>query len=342
MVSCLDNRRTSVLAYGRWLARPWDDTSHCVHPRVHDKGFALAALLQEFDNADLGGTDTNISKLSHCLQRGVDMDADLEKWYEEFLIRSPSPSYWPTSTSNYTRFQQQIADSSPRGFPLLSYPNLIVATATITLWALKLIFSDEVATIYHIILSTNRKACADSPATDPAASLALVLMAQRAENQHSIEYRMILATDITRSMPYCLNHTMGLLGPEKAFFALRTALATLRRHPGPELEWCRAAHQRLDNASDLRGMMQLHRLLYGSCGLYGVPNSPSSRTNGATPSTTESEVESREEPIGVCLLAISLRGNILLNSVVTANLWWGYATWRAIPDCSASEQCLGG
>lgn len=266
MISCLEHRRTSVLAYGRWLARPWDATSNSIHPRVHDKGFALAALLQEIDKANLSSADSSISIQSHCLQRAIDMDIDLDNWYEEFLIRSPSPSYWPQSPSNFTRAQQHIAGSGPRGLPLFCYANLMVASITVTFWALKLILSGEIATICLIISSNNRKACADPPTTDPAASLTLILMAQRAENQHNEAKRVKVATDIVRSMPYCLNHTMGLLGPEKAFFALRTALATLRRHPGPELEWCREAHRRMDSGPGTRGAMQLHPFLYGSCG----------------------------------------------------------------------------
>lgn len=198
------------------------------------------------------------------------MDADLEKWYEEFLIRSPSPSYWPLAPSQYTRAQREITGSGPRGLPLLSYPNLVVVSITVTFWALKLILSDEIATICHIILSTDCKACAHSSATDPAASLALVSMAQRAEDQHNEGKRRNIATNIIRSMPYCLNHTMGLLGPEKAFFALRTALATLRRHPGPELEWCRAVYAKMDVGLDLRGAADLHPFLYKSRGPPGV------------------------------------------------------------------------
>lgn len=265
MISCLEHRRTSVLAYGRWQARPWDETSDSVHPRVHDKGFALAALLQEIDKANLASADSSISSISHCLQRAIDMDTDLDKWYEEFLIRSPSPSYWPQSPSTFTGAQQHIAGSGPGGLPLFYFANLMVASITVTFWALKLIVSNEIATLCLIILPKDREARADSPTPESTASITLKSMAQRAENQHNEAECLKIATDIVRSMPYCLNHTMGLLGPERAFFALRTALATLRRHPGPELEWCREAHRRMDSGGP-RGAMQLHPFLYGSCG----------------------------------------------------------------------------
>lgn len=251
MLSCLEHRRTTVLADGRWLVRPWDETSNSTHSRLFDKGFALARLLQEFDNANLASVSTSISTLSHCLHLALDMHTDLEKWYKEFLTSSPSPSYWPTPPSTFTIAQQQFADSGPRGLPLLCYPNLMVASNTVTLWALKLVLSSEIATICQIILLTNRKARADSTATDPAASLMLTSMAQRTEDQHGEEQRMTLAIDIARSLPYCLNRTTGLLGPRRAFFALRTAMATIRRSPGPEMEWGRAAIAKMETKSTL-------------------------------------------------------------------------------------------
>ena len=307
MISCLDNRRTSILANGRWLARPWDETSHSLHPRVYDKGFALAALLQEIENADLASADTDIPTLSHCLQCGIDMDTDLDEWYEQFLIRSPSPLYWPAPPSFYTALQQNIAESGPRELPLLSFPKLEVAISTVNFWALKLILSNEIASICRIILSSNR---ADLVAMDNAASLTLSSMAQRAENQHSHQSRIDFATDIVRSMPYCLNHNMGLLGPEKCFFPLRTALATLQRHPGPELEWCRAVYRRMDNRSGLRGVMQLQPYLY-PCESEGDESPHPSSSHDVILSASEPDVETceeREEPIKDCLFTRGWKG----------------------------------
>lgn len=245
MLSCLKHRRTSVLAHGTWVARPWDETPR--GPRLYDKGFALATILQELDSANLASADTSISTLSHCLKKVVQMNTDLDEWYDKFLVSTTSPSYWSTSSATFTGAQRQIGGSGPRGLPWLFYPNLTVASITVTFWALKLIISEEMANICQIILVTNRKARADSPATDPAASLMLTSMAQRAKDQFSQEQRMSLVIDIARSMPYCLNHTMGLLGPERAFFALRIALVTVRRNPGPEREWFRARYRMMDN-----------------------------------------------------------------------------------------------
>ena len=46
-------------------------------------------------------------------------------------------------------------------------------------------------------------------------------------------------------MPYCLNFSMGLLGPQSAFFALRTALNILRSNPSPEQTWVKTNHRKL-------------------------------------------------------------------------------------------------
>ena len=70
----------------------------------------------------------------------------------------------------------------------------------VTFWALKLITSAEIATICQIILFTNRKARAESPTTDSAASLMLTSMPQRAESQHSEQKRVNLATIIARPL----------------------------------------------------------------------------------------------------------------------------------------------
>ena len=253
MVSCLENRRTSVLAQGRWAARSWDETSHSVHPRIYDKGFVLAALLEEIDIANLTGADTSISTLSHFLQCAIDMDTDLDNWYEEYRIRSPSPLYWPAPPSIFIRFAQEIVTLGPRGLPILSYPDLVVAIINLDFWALKLILSNEIGGICQIILSRNYAESAD---IDSAACLPPISTAQWAESHYGPQSRIDLATDIARSMPYCLNHTMGMLGPERSLFPLRTAMSTLRRHPGPELEWCQAVYREMDNGSGLCGAIQ--------------------------------------------------------------------------------------
>lgn len=258
MITCLQDRRTSVLATSKWLARDWDETSHSIHPLVYDKGLVLASLLEEIDEAKL--LSANDSTRFYFLQRCLGMDTDLDIWYEEFTIRTPSSSYWPTPT--IIRSGAPGSSLGPKGLPRLSFTNLSIASTTVTFWALKIMISNTIAGACSTILSSNSRrqsvasvntvetiSTGPDEATgnsDPASSPDGVnAKALRLSNQYNFAQRIDFATLIVRSMPYCLNFNMGLLGPQRAFFALRTALGTLRSDPSPEQQWVKSNHKKL-------------------------------------------------------------------------------------------------
>ena len=259
MISCLQDRRTSALTTAKWLARDWDETSNSLHPTVYDKGLVLASLLEEIDKANLPSASD--STLFYFLQRCLGMDTDLDIWYEEFTIRTPSSSHWPTPV--VIRSDSPSAPPGPRGQPRLSFTNLSMASTTLTFWALKIIISTTIEDACTTILTSasRRQSTASAPslpttATDPSAEPDdpdsatspddVTTKAQRLSEQYNWDQRKGFATLIIRSMPYCLNFNMGLLGPQRAFFALRTALAMLRSNPSPEQKWVKMNHKRLD------------------------------------------------------------------------------------------------
>ena len=258
MITCLQDRRTSILATSKWLARDWDETSNSLHPSVYDKGLVLASLLEEIDKANL--SSANDSTRFYFLQRCLGMDTDLDIWYEEFAIRTPSSSYWATPT--VIRSDAPSSSPGPKGLPRLSFTNLSIAGTTITFWALKIIISTTIAAACSNILSSNSRrqsvaslitvetissgADETSANPDPASSPdEVTAKAQRLSKQYSFAQRKDFATLIVRSMPYCLNFNMGLLGPQRAFFALRTALGMLRSNPSPEQKWVKSNHKKL-------------------------------------------------------------------------------------------------
>ena len=258
MITCLQDRRASVLASAKWLARDWDETSNSLHPSVYDKGLILASLLEEIDNANLSSASD--STLFYFLQRCLGMDTDLDIWYEEFTIRTPSSSYWPTPI--IIRSDAPSATPGPKGQPRLSFANLSIASTTVTFWALKIIISNTIANACSTILSsTSRRKSIVSLSTvetissgqedaidgsDPASTIdEVTAKAQRLSKQYDFGQRKSFATLIVRSMPYCLNFNMGLLGPQRAFFALRTALGMLKSNPSPEQAWVQNNHKKL-------------------------------------------------------------------------------------------------
>ncbi len=258
MITCLQDRRASALATARWLAREWDDTCDSLHPSIYDKGLILAALLEEIDKANL--SSANDSTQFYFLQRCLGMDTDLDIWYEEFIIRTPSASYWPTP--EMIRSEAPSATLGPKGQPRLSFANLSVASTTITFWALKIIISTTIATTCSIILSsvsrrqsvvsfstiqTSSSSLEERTETSDSASSVedVTAKAQRLSDQYNFAQRRTFATLVVRSMPYCLNFSMGLLGPQRAFFALRTALTMLKSNPSPEQAWVKTNHKKL-------------------------------------------------------------------------------------------------
>lgn len=264
MISCIQDRRTSALASATWLARDWDETCNSLHPTIYDKGLVLASLLEEIDNANLSSASD--STLFYFLQRCLGMDTDLDIWYEEFVIRTPSSSYWPTPT--IIRSDSPSSPPGPKGQPRLSFANLSIASTTTTFWALKIIISNTIATACSTILScTSRRpsvvtldtvetSSADpddvTENSDPSSSPdEITAKAQRLSNQYNFAQRKDFATLIVRSMPYCLNFNMGLLGPQRAFFALRTALGMLRSNPSPEQRWVKLNHKKLSESLTL-------------------------------------------------------------------------------------------
>lgn len=70
-----------------------------IYQHLYDKGFALAALLEEIDNATLTNENTKISILSGYLGRLSSLDKELNLWYREILEESPSPLYWHTQSA---------------------------------------------------------------------------------------------------------------------------------------------------------------------------------------------------------------------------------------------------
>ena len=256
MITCLQDRRASDLTAAKWLARDCDETSHSIHPSIYDKGLVLASFLEEMDNANLLSADH--STQFYFLQRCLGVDTSLDIWYEEFLIRTPLSSYWPTPTATPT--DPRSPTLGPKGQPRLSFANLSIASTTITFWALKIIISNTIATACSAILSsTSRRQkvislnpigrtstgleeepAKSNPASNPDA---VITIAQRLSKQYDFAQRKEFATLIVRSMPYCLKFDMGMLGPQRAFFALRTALSMLKSNPSPEQAWVKSNHK---------------------------------------------------------------------------------------------------
>lgn len=244
MIQALQNRKASPLGYHEWCTRPWSQKQQEQRPkrdltqRLYDHGFALAALFEEIDKANLRSPEAKISLLTKYLRRCSALDATFNLWYQDLARESPIPLYWLTPPND--GIHHTVAALTKRG--PFSFPDLRTAHTVTTFWGCKLALSNTIAIICASVISLN--ACKRHE-DDPLSFVALEQTARQLLIQHGDTGRLENATNIIRSMPYCLHDNMGVLGPQKSLFALRAALLSLRRSPGDELNWCLRTYQEL-------------------------------------------------------------------------------------------------
>ncbi|KAF6240763.1 hypothetical protein HO173_001436 [Letharia columbiana] len=233
MIQALQNRKASPLGQYEWWQYPKRDLTQ----RLYDHGFALAALFEGIDKANLLGPEVGTSLLTKYLRRCSALDATFNLWYHALTRQSSTPLYWLTPPND--GIHPTVASLTNRR--PFSFPDLPAAHTVTTFWGCKLALSNTIAIVCASVLSPDRF----NRHEDPRSFAALEQTARQLLIQHGDTGRLENATNIIRSMPYCLHDSMGLLGPQKSLFALRAALLSLRRTPGEELDWCLRMYQEL-------------------------------------------------------------------------------------------------
>ena len=247
MAQCIQYRVKSFLGSEEWQTQPWDLVAKDVFQRLYDKGFALAALFETMDKENvLTRPDKDIPMLSSWLQRYSDLDADFDAWFEELHAEAaPSPLYWVEPDRNRPYHPEVPHNKSQASFV---FPTFRLANATVNFWGLKTIISGSIALLCGTVLSLHGE---QRTPEGTQQYYELRSTAKRLIAQHGSPYRLELAINIMRSMPYCMNDSMGLIGPQKSLLGLRIALFSLRRQPGEELKWCQNLYQQLVSKSGL-------------------------------------------------------------------------------------------
>ena len=122
---------------------------------LYDHDFAMAALLEEIDNAHLAHGNASTKTTPRCLQRCSTMDARFNSWYQELVCRSKGPLYWLipvddsfVSGSAYRCWASVSNNNRPFLFPKLRKANILTVY-----WAFELVFSSTIANICFTALS---------------------------------------------------------------------------------------------------------------------------------------------------------------------------------------------
>jgi hypothetical protein len=234
MIQTLYMRGASFFGDTIWRTRPWDGKPKSAQQTLYDKGYALAALLEEFDSArSFNNEDTRIELLITCLHRCSTLDADFETWYSLPLQEYPGPLYWLAPST-----AQNSKDDDDNLFPAIAFPSFHLAHLHMTYWALRIILSATISGISTLLPSS------PTPSIPSPQTLA----------QHTPSHRSYRASQIMRAVPYSTADALGLLGAQKCTFPLRTAMAAFEaaeaeaeaeEDGGRELARCCAVYEEL-------------------------------------------------------------------------------------------------
>ena len=213
-----------------------------------------------------------------------------------------------------TELSEPDDESMPEHF---AFPSLRTATSTISYWGLKIVVAGTVRQLRNEIAESPPKSAAISlaqsgpdhshqsqyhgkqtpqgaltrekpPSLDHHGSLPSRTFPSSKSPvsdspttmAHLTNDPIILATNILRSMPFCLSDEQGLLGSQQALFPLRVALFILRLHPGTELQWCQKFYRSLNEQKGLRYAREIAKV-DGGHGTRG-----NERAAAVTPSVT--------------------------------------------------------
>lgn len=235
-------RKASPLGAHEWSTLPWYEERNSqgqngIFTILYDHGFAMAALLEEIDNAHLENGNASPETTQRYLQRCSAMDARFDSWYQELVCRSEGPLYWPIPIDDSILAVPACrywASTSKNNRPLY-FHNLRTANIIILYWAFKLELSSTIANICFTALSNPTSA---SP--DPLQSAAQQMLIQ-----HGDTGRLQNARNILHSLPYCLQDSMGFLGALRSMYALRVAHLSLGRSRMDELNLCAQMYRNL-------------------------------------------------------------------------------------------------
>ncbi|MCJ1388276.1 hypothetical protein MMC18_001121 [Xylographa bjoerkii] len=260
MIMALRERKASFFGSETWATQPWGREPKSVPQKLYDKGFALAALLEEMDTArQLTDNVTPAERIVRYLSRCLEIDNELEAWYQELLEDSPSPLYWIQPTNEKVRNDVQNSSTTNINDTMFEFASLHLAHVTMNYWAIRIILSSAVAGICKNVPQGIFNMRDGRPENDPkvaderySSSYSAKSFIEAMASRYCIDQRIGLASSIVLSVPYCMDENMGLFGSQKTLFPLGTTLSVLETMPGEESARCRKLYQQLTTKKGLR------------------------------------------------------------------------------------------
>jgi hypothetical protein len=192
--------------------------------KLFAKGHTMGALLEELDLYKNSGQHSLVASAQY-LKRCVELNAELESWYDELKDDSPSPIYW-------------TAGQKGRPETEITFANLSLAHLMQDYWALRLVLTTTISII-----------CSQVPEGVP---ITFQNMLKSLDTQHGKTGQLELATNIMESMPYCMKDEHGISSSQKCLLSGRIALFALRRYGSEQLERYETMFRDLSDKKGLR------------------------------------------------------------------------------------------
>ena len=260
MIQCIQYQKSTFLGSPEWLTLPWSEAGKDIYQQLYDKGFVLAALLERMDNARRTNGTNNLSISSEILGRLSSLDKEMNFWFQRIHKESCSPLYWHDESLSHSWHSEGALQ--PCKLSPFAFCNLLLANTIVAYWGLQLVLSNIIAlACEHVLSMSPHMPAQPSSNTSSQAFQDLHTMSLQLLEAHAGPCRLELATNIVRSMPYCLNDDMGLMGAQKSLFAMRISLFILQSHPCEELKWCQATYQDLHSTKGLRYAREIAKLV---------------------------------------------------------------------------------
>lgn len=238
IVLALATRKSTYLARKDWLTVPWK-----LHPKsdfdhLLDIMAQISTLIEKAARHDT--TTAFTTPLAHAqrirlVQQGWELHSQLETWYQGLVRKQAGPVYYERPWS-----AQFLSPQFSSVFPTsLHFPNFEIARLHISYWTILLILYSSILTMPIPFLSRN------GSNVGPTSTYSLVVAS--VENDFPPSRALELARMIAQSMEFLLSEDMHILGPQKVFFALRTAMHVFTSmEQAKEVDWCMRIFEELD------------------------------------------------------------------------------------------------
>ena len=237
MIEALKHHQSTYLTDPRWTLKPWANEKKRPFDRLFDY-FALAPeLFKQGDQLDKLDLWSSLKKTVNMIDRCFEIDAGVERFFQEFVTSSTKPLFWP----EFSQVSYDVSDAdSGKVFPVVfHFADLRTANTVMYYWSTLLMLWSGLCQLYgHISNLSSRgvnvgRLYSTESENDPV--LCENDLHQSATSRipplgHRTDFASI-AWNICQSVEYCMQDKMLGIGPQSVTVPLQIVVETMKTVP---------------------------------------------------------------------------------------------------------------